>query len=65
MIQVNFGTLTFEEITDISVRITDKLIELGYVPNCIDTDKEDEFEVQDMIIGELMKQAPPPIPQPH
>ena len=37
------------DITDIAIRITDRLVELGYVPNCLDTDNEDEFEVQDAI----------------
>jgi hypothetical protein len=38
-----------DEIKDVSIRITNKLIEMGYVPDCTDTDNEDEFDVQDMI----------------
>ena len=41
--------LTEDDIRDIAIAITDKLVELGYVPNCIDTDDESEFEVQDAI----------------
>lgn len=43
-----------DEINDISVRITNKLVEMGYVPDNTDTDNEDEFEVQDMI-REILK----------
>lgn len=41
--------LTEDDIRDISIAITDKLVELGLIPNCIDTDDESEFEVQDAI----------------
>ena len=34
---------------ELAIAITNKLIELGYVPDCTDTDDESEFEVQDMI----------------
>lgn len=40
---------TEDDIRDIAIRITNKLIELGYVPDCTDTDNESEFEVQDAI----------------
>jgi len=43
------NTLTENQITDIAIRITDKLVEMGYVPNCIDTDDNYEFDVQDMV----------------
>ena len=38
---------------DIAIAITNKLIELGYVPDCTDTDDESEFEVQDLIADVL------------
>jgi hypothetical protein len=38
-----------DEVKDVSIRITNKLIEMGYVPDCTDTDNDDEFDVQDMI----------------
>lgn len=41
---------TEDDIRDIAIRITNKLIELGYVPDCTDTDDESEFEVQDSIV---------------
>ena len=34
---------------ELAIAITNKLIEVGYVPDCTDTDDESEFEVQDMI----------------
>jgi uncharacterized membrane protein len=42
-----------DEIQDIAITITNLLIELGYVPDCTDTDDESEFEVQDMIADVL------------
>ena len=48
-------TLTEDQIRDIAIRITDKLVELGFVPNCIDSDDESEFEVQDIITEEITK----------
>jgi len=39
-----------DEIRDIAIEITNKLIELGHVKDCTDTDDEDEFEVQDEIV---------------
>ncbi len=44
-----------DERQDIAITITNKLIELGYVPDCTDTDNESEFEVQDMI-AEVLKE---------
>jgi hypothetical protein len=41
--------MTEDYLRDIAIRITDRLVELGFVPNCIDTDNETEFEVQDEI----------------
>lgn len=41
--------MTEDCLRDIAIRITDKLVALGFVPNCIDTDDESEFEVQDAI----------------
>ena len=38
-----------DERQEIGITITNKLIELGYVPDCTDTNDESEFEVQDMI----------------
>ena len=47
--------LTEDDIRDIAIVITDKLVELKYVPDCIDTDDESEFEVQDAINDILNK----------
>jgi hypothetical protein len=48
--------LNEDQIRDIAIRITDRLVELGFVPNCIDSDDETEFEVQDEI-NEILKYA--------
>lgn len=48
-------TQDIDNIRDIAIRITDKLVEMGYVPNCIDTDDEHEFDVQDEILNILIK----------
>lgn len=37
------------DLQDIAIRVTNKLIELGYVKDCTDTDSYDEYEVQDAI----------------
>lgn len=45
-----------DKVRDLSIRITDKLVELNVIPNCIDTDDETEFEVQDAIQEILIKE---------
>jgi len=35
--------LNEDQIRDIAIRVTDRLVELGFVPNCIDSDDETEF----------------------
>jgi hypothetical protein len=42
--------LSEDDVRDIAIRITDKLVELGYVKDCTNTDLYDEFEVQDTIV---------------
>ena len=44
-----------DERQDIGIIITNKLIKLGYVPDCTDTDDQSEFEVQDLIAKVLKK----------
>ena len=44
-----------DERQDIAIAITNKLIKMGFVPDCTDTDDESEFEVQDMI-AEILKE---------
>jgi hypothetical protein len=43
-----------DDCRDIAIRIVDKLVQEGYVKNCIDTDDDTEFEVQDIILNELL-----------
>ena len=47
---------TKDDIRDLSIRIVDSLVELGLVPNCIDTDDETEFEFQDAIMAQIKKE---------
>lgn len=47
--------LTYDDTRDLSIKILDELVEKGYVKNCIDTDDESEFEVQDIIHSVLNK----------
>ena len=44
-----------DERQEIGITITNKLIELGYVPDCTDTDNQSEFEVQDMVADVIKK----------
>jgi len=34
---------------ELAIAITNNLIEMGFVPDCTDTDDDSEFRVQDMI----------------
>ena len=43
-----------DDCRDIAIRIVDKLVQEGYVKNCIDTDDQTEFEIQDIILEELL-----------
>jgi hypothetical protein len=44
-----------DDCRDIAIRIVDSLVQEGFVKNCIDTDDETEFEIQDIILNELLK----------
>jgi hypothetical protein len=44
-----------DDTRDIAIRIVDELVKQGYVKDCIDTDDETEFEVQDIIHKEIKK----------
>jgi hypothetical protein len=50
---MSYQKLKRDDTQDIAIAITNKLIELGYVPDCTDTDDESEFEVQDLIADVL------------
>lgn len=38
-----------DEIRDIAIIITDRLVDEGFIKNCVDTDDTTEFDVQDII----------------
>lgn len=42
-----------DEIRDIAIDIVDELVVAGHVPDCIDTEDETEFAVQDIIFAKL------------
>ena len=44
-----------DDCRDIAIRIVDKLVQEGLIKDCIDTDDDTEFEVQDIILNELLK----------
>lgn len=52
---MSYKKLDRDERQDIGIIITNKLIKLGYVPDCTDTYDESEFEVQDLIAKVLKK----------
>jgi len=47
---------TDDDISDVAIRITNKLVEMGYVLDCTDTDNNTEFDVQDSIV-EILTQS--------
>ena len=47
---MDYKNLSEDDKRDLSIWLTDTLVELGYVKDCTDTDDQEEFEVQDMIV---------------
>ncbi len=47
--------MTEDQLRDIAIAIVDELVQSGFVPDCIDTNDQTEFEVQDMIVEILEK----------
>jgi len=43
-----------DDCRDIAIRIVDKLVQEGLIKDCIDTDDQTEFEIQDIILEELL-----------
>ena len=41
--------IDLDYIKDLSITIVDKMVEQGLIKNCIETDKMDEFDAQDII----------------
>ncbi len=44
---------TEDELRDIAIQITDELVENKLIKDCVDTDDDTEFEVQDIILEKL------------
>ena len=44
---------TEDDLRDIAIQIVDELVDNGLIKDCIDTDDETEFEVQDIILNKL------------
>jgi len=45
--------MTSDDIRDIAIRIVDQFVTKGLVKDCTDTNDEDEFEFQDIIVDVL------------
>ena len=45
-----------DKIRDIAIRIVDDLVENKLIKDCIDTNDNDEFDVQDIIIKHLSEE---------
>jgi hypothetical protein len=45
--------VTYDDTRDVAIRVLYKLVKLGFVPDCTDTDDETEFNVQDLIHDEI------------
>jgi hypothetical protein len=48
-------TMTEDEIRDMAIRIVDQMVLEKLLPDCIDTDDNTEFDVQDIIVEQLTK----------
>ena len=44
---------TYDDTRDVAIRIVDRLVDLGIIKDCTDTDDETELQVQDIIQEEL------------
>lgn len=47
--------ITLEDIKDLAISIVDGLVNESVIKNCIDTDDEDEFIAQDIIVDALCR----------
>ena len=45
----------FDELRDFALTLVDKLVENGHIPSDIDTDNENEFDIQDMVIEHVLE----------
>ena len=45
--------MTEDEIRDIAIRIVNEMVLEELIPDCIDTDDNTEFDVQDIIVEQL------------
>ena len=46
---------TFDEIRDTAIKIVDDLVEQGIIKDCTNTENEEEFNVQDVIVFRLLE----------
>lgn len=44
-----------QEISDLVCRIVDELVDYGYVKDCTDTIRQDEWDIQDIIYKHIDK----------
>ncbi|MFO7970031.1 MAG: hypothetical protein R6U15_07995 [Candidatus Izemoplasmatales bacterium] len=46
---------TFDDIRDTAIKIVDDLVEQGIIKDCKDTENEEEFNIQDIIVFRLLE----------
>ena len=44
-----------DDISDIALSLVDIMVSVGLIPDCTDTENDDEFQAQDIIGDELTK----------
>ena len=45
----------FDDLRDFALTFVDKLVENEYIPSDMDTDNEDEFDIQDLLIEHVIE----------
>jgi|TARA_R110002072_G_scaffold256420_1_gene415226 hypothetical protein len=52
---MNKDKITNDDTRDIAIRCVDRLVKFGLVKDCMDTDDDTEFDIQDIIHDEINK----------
>jgi hypothetical protein len=47
--------IDFDEVRDFALSFVDKIVESGYIPSDIDTEQENEFDIQDKLIEHFLE----------
>lgn len=46
---------TYDDVRDLAIAIVDSMVKEGLIRDCMDSDCDDEFTAQDIIVEELCK----------